>query len=715
MQMRKIGILILSGLLLCGCFSFPSTSQDKSEKGSLKETIELIGSSLLSQIDVEEPKADLKPIEFEPRNDDFHSVFFIQAENVEYSSRQEFIKRIISVANWQQDGKLSYNTREVEFLSGYTYEISFDVSSNVVSKGALVIKTYEEELGRFDFGITEETQSHVIRYTHKKENMTEDIFSLEFFNEIETASGEIEIDHLQIRCLDETRLSVSINQQGYLPDLQKTAIFRYNSGDCFYVIDQETGEMVFSGLLKGEVENADAREKNFYGDFTALTKPGTYRIETQINGRSLEFVINEELYDDLYISSLNMLTLQRCGQDLFDLEDEAFEHESCHDQAAYVFGSSIEKDVTGGWHDAGDYGRYTMTAIKTINDLLLSKLVYPDPSSKDLDEAKIGLDWLLKMQQDWGPVYNAAVTSQFAGLIEPQHDEQEIFLLKEENTATAGSAGAWAFAAILYQEIDFDQAKIYEEAALKAYQYALSVRGGEDIPNPSTISAGDYLNASDRDEIYFASAALYALTHDETYLNEISKMITEHPDELVQFTYSDLGGYGSFILLKDEEFKKNKELYPLLYDIFMNEASYLVKKQRNDGYQVAVYSYLWGGNMYIANHAMVMLLANDLDPHPEFVNGAFEQLSYLLGKNSLNKSFICGYGSNYPKHIHHRIAQIHQADLKGALVGGPDVHADQSDTAPAKKYWDDSEHYSTNEVAIYFNSVLHFILGEFVK
>ena len=147
----------------------------------------------------------------------------------------------------------------------------------------------------------------------------------------------------------------------------------------------------------------------------------------------------------------------------------------------------------------------------------------------------------------------------------------------------------------------------------------------------------------------------------------------------------------------------------------MNEALYLVKKQRNDGYQVAVYSYLWGGNMYVANYAMVMLLANDLDTHQEFVDCAFEQLSYLLGKNSLNKSFITGYGIDYPRNIHHRIAQLHDAELKGALVGGPDDHAENSDTAPAKKYWDDSEKYSTNEVAIYFNSVLNFILGEFAK
>ena len=128
MHMKKLGILFLSGLLLCGCFSLRPDSKKEPEKESLKEMMEVIVNAYLDHLHFpEEEKTELLQAEFEKRNDEFHSVFFINAENVEYSSENDFIKRIISVENWSENGKLSYNTREVEFLKGYTYEISFDI------------------------------------------------------------------------------------------------------------------------------------------------------------------------------------------------------------------------------------------------------------------------------------------------------------------------------------------------------------------------------------------------------------------------------------------------------------------------------------------------------------------------------------------------------------------------------------------------------------
>ena len=149
-----------------------------------------------------------------------------------------------------------------------------------------------------------------------------------------------------------------------------------------------------------------------------------------------------------------------------------------------------------------------------------------------------------------------------------------------------------------------------------------------------------------------------------------------------------------------------------LYNLFMQQIMDLVQSGVTDGYQLASEGYFWGGNMYVVDKAMMMLLANDIEPSNILVDGAYEQLSYLLGKNSIHQSFITGYGVNSPKNIHHRIAESRNVLLKGALVGGPD-DAIEVDLPPAKKYWDESHLYTTNEVAIYYNSPLVFVLSAY--
>ena len=86
-----------------------------------------------------------------------------------------------------------------------------------------------------------------------------------------------------------------------------------------------------------------------------------------------------------------------------------------------MYGSDVAKDVSGGWHDAGDYGRYVVPGAKAVQDLLLT---YEDSeyAAKDdaigipesgngvpdvLDEVRYELDWMLKMQDETsGGVYH---------------------------------------------------------------------------------------------------------------------------------------------------------------------------------------------------------------------------------------------------------------------------------------------------------------------
>ena len=72
-----------------------------------------------------------------------------------------------------------------------------------------------------------------------------------------------------------------------------------------------------------------------------------------------------------------MLSLQRCGQTLTADWAGAFAHEQCHTQIATIYGTDQQLDVSGGWHDAGDYGRYVPTGTKTVIDLMLAYQMNP--------------------------------------------------------------------------------------------------------------------------------------------------------------------------------------------------------------------------------------------------------------------------------------------------------------------------------------------------
>jgi endoglucanase len=109
----------------------------------------------------------------------------------------------------------------------------------------------------------------------------------------------------------------------------------------------------------------------------------------------------------------------------------------------------------------------------------------------------------------------------------------------------------------------------------------------------------------------------------------------------------------------------------------------------------------WGPNRYAANAAFIATVMGG-----EYATWAQGQISYMLGNNPLQRSYVCGYGYNYPINPHHRGAHGSTTNdinnpvnnlhvLYGALVGGPDQ---------ADGYSDDRTDYIKNEVATDYNA-----------
>lgn len=149
-------------------------------------------------------------------------------------------------------------------------------------------------------------------------------------------------------------------------------------------------------------------------------------------------------------------------------------------------------------------------------------------------------------------------------------------------------------------------------------------------------------------------------------------------------------------------------------------AEKLIKVQEQDGYRVLIdEDYPWGSNGLILNNLLLVSMAYNISGEARYLDSVRLSMDYILGRNALNKSFVAGYGTYLMLHPHHRFwandpARGFPAPPPGALSGGSnfDPSDPPSDTAdllsqpPSKRYVDDLQSYTTNEVAINWNAPL---------
>lgn len=542
----------------------------------------------------------------------------------------------------------------------------------------------------------------------------------------------ITISTIRLRNTTLSDNTIKVNQIGYAVNNTKKAIFPYNQGDMFDVVNVDTKEIVYTGPIVNGLFNLHSGETNFTGNFSTVKTPGKYRIEAQIVGTSYEFEIGDELFTNLSNDLLKFFTYQRCAFELDPAWAFKLAHAACHDTAAIVYDDNTRViDVNGGWHDAGDYGRYVKTGTKSVNDLMLAYYANPTffkdnvgiPESGNgiadiLDESRFELEWLMKMQADWGGVYNKAVTQGFPGDISPDEDLQRIHVLPAESATTADFISTMAIASFVYKDVDKTFADACLDKAKKAWANLMNTPEQVNVKNPSDFVAGEYRDDKDTDERYFAGMAMFYATHDQQYLDYAKQNYEKDTTAGTGTSWSDVGGYGSYLYLICPATKIADEFYKQVSTDFQKQADHHVAVIQADGYQTSLENYAWGSNGYVANNGIQLLFAYDVFKMERYKQGAVEQANYLLGKNPLNMTFVSGYGKNSPVNMHSRLAKAKNSFLKGALVGGPNNDREDTvtvllhpDTPPAKVYVDDYLSYSSNEVAIYWNSALIYILS----
>lgn len=525
--------------------------------------------------------------------------------------------------------------------------------------------------------------------------------------------------------------SININQVGYRTKDSKIAVFRDSSKDTrFDIMNVKTGEVVFSGDVKGSVKTVSAGETVAYGDFSGLIRPGTYKVVAANSGESYPFKIADDIYQDVLADIVKMLYLMRCGTDLAQKHAGEFAHEACHTQTATIYGTSEMRDVPGGWHDAGDYGRYIVPGAKAAADLMLA---YEDfgnifndnlgiPESGNgvpdiLDEVRYELEWMLKMQdKKSGGVYHKVTGLNFEGMVMPETVKDDLYIMPISNCATGDFAAVMAMAARIYRRFDADFAKSCLEAAQSALSYLEANPNSGGFKNPSDVITGQYGDEDDTDELFWALSELYKTTGNAAYHEKLKTL--DISTQSMGLGWQTVGLYGCYAYLTSEN--QSADLAGKIRDKFIAYLRCVVKNINRDGYFSSMgESYPWGSNMILGNNGMVLLMADRvLNDGSNYTKLAKTQLDYLLGANATSYCFVTGYGTLSPNSTHHRPSYALGTTMKGMLVGGansklqdPCAQKVLVGKPAAKCYVDNAQSYSCNEIAIYWNSPLVYLMA----
>ena len=247
-------------------------------------------------------------------------------------------------------------------------------------------------------------------------------------------------------------------------------------------------------LPKHNPDLLSSGDRVWHFDFSVITEPGTYYVlDNEKNLKSYEFNISEDVYNEVLKHAVRTFYYQRVG---FKKEakyaGEAWADEASHigdlqDKNCRSFFDKenplTEKDVSGGWYDAGDYNKYTSWTADYVVELMKAYLenteVWTDdynfPESGDgipdlLDEAKWGIDHLLRLQQEDGSVLSIVDESHASP---PSAAKEPSYYGTPNTSAALNTAAAFAISSKVYRSFSMNEyADTLLKRALKAWDWA---------------------------------------------------------------------------------------------------------------------------------------------------------------------------------------------------------------------------------------------------
>lgn len=534
-----------------------------------------------------------------------------------------------------------------------------------------------------------------------------------------------------------------INQVGYSPTRPKLAFLLnspHSATNPVQLINVRNNRPVFEVELSAPMQDAASQDNIQRVDFTAFNRPGRYYLKSG-DIQSYPFDIGQDIYQDAFNTMLRSYYLQRCGVAIRD-SINGIGHSPCHlNDGTFAHTDDMHrggemKRAQGGWHDAGDFGKYVGPTAVTVGRLLSLYEQYPSlfsdrqlmiPESGNgrpdvLDEIKVGLDWMVTMQRRDGAVYRKLSGKEWPPMILPNEDIQTRYIYGISTPETAKFAAALAMAARVYSAYDVLLAKNYLKAAQKAWEFLQSEPSMRvDWVEGDDSGSGKYLAGewdteasltTDKDDRFWAAAELLITTGEASFAEYLEQELPELSYTLFEWKDPSALGMADYLLQPRQQGSEN--LKAQMKQKLLERADRLLETVNGSGYRLAIDKFIWASNKMVAEEGITLFYAYKLTGNQEYFQAAVDQLDYLLGRNHFNLSFVTTVGSNSVRNVHHRVAVAKKTVIPGLMVGGANAEA-QDGIAPKGlgplSYLDDERSYATNEYAIDYNASAIALMG----
>lgn len=560
---------------------------------------------------------------------------------------------------------------------------------------------------------------------------------------------------------------IRINQLGYTTGGIKVAVWCSKENklpESVDLIDASTQQIVYT------VKNLQAFGS--YGPFnqsarirfTSFSKPGCYFLRSA-NIQSPVFAIHDDVYKGSADFCLRYMRQQRT---LFN----PYLKDSCHTRDGYtLYGpmpDSTYVDVAGGWHDASDYLQYSTTSANATWHLLAAYQqfghVFTDTKKANgldgkndvpdiLDEAKWGLDWLMKMNPSDNIMFNQIGDDRdHMKMRIPKEDtnyygrgiERPVYFVSGKpqirgkfmnaTTGAASTAGkfasAFALASKVYEKSDVKLSKLLYQKSLAAYAYGKKMPGV--AQTASVKSPYIYAEGSWADDMELAAASIYPHNPEKhkALLQEAYDYAKQEPvtpwlgkDTAYHYEWYPFVNLGHAVLASSLP----KQQRDTIHDFYEAGIKAVWDKAKRNAFYRGV-PFIWCSNNLTSSFAIQCYAYRKMTGDNSYTELEQANIDWLFGCNPWGTSMVYGLPSwgDTPVDPHSAFTHLKQYPIDGGLVDGPvytaiyknmigiklnepdEYAAFQSDLAV---YHDDYGDYSTNEPTMDGTASLIYLLA----